>query len=75
MWYRYRRGWRTPLWVWIMGLLGLKWLIRNSARSDWDVYRDKRRRFWQKIDEAFEVWRARDDAAPSQPPKTESECE
>lgn len=54
MWYRRR----TPFWVWILAFLGLKSLWwRPLPEAERERYREKRRRFREKLAEAFDVWR------------------
>lgn len=52
---------RTPLWVWLLALLGIRSLIWKGSSEDRERYREKRRRFREKIGEAFDVWRESDD--------------
>lgn len=51
-----RRG-NTPIWVWVLALLGLKslWVRRQEVMDP--AVRAKRERFRAKLDEAFQVWR------------------
>lgn len=56
MWWSRRRR-RSPIWVWLLALLGLKsvwgWRVRQAS-PEWQEKRDL---FRQKMDEAFSVWR------------------
>jgi hypothetical protein len=62
-----RRSPRTPIWVWVLALLGLQsiWLWRRRAADP--IWQDKRRRFAEKIDEAFSVWNESGDAQADNP--------
>lgn len=55
MWWRRRR--RTPIWVWVLALLGVRslWSWGQSGRDP--QWQQKRQEFRTKMDEAFGVWR------------------
>jgi hypothetical protein len=55
VWWMRRR--RAPLWLWVLAALGLKsmWRWRTAGASP--EWQDKRRRFNEKIEEAFKVWK------------------
>lgn len=53
-------GWgrrRTPWWVWLLALVGMKSLWSWRQRQVDPAWDAKRRRFGEKLDEAFRVWR------------------
>ncbi|MCL5115975.1 MAG: hypothetical protein M1272_02370 [Firmicutes bacterium] len=59
---------RTPVWVWALALLGLKSLWSWRMKEADPAWLDKRRRFRQKLDEAFQVWREKDSEPESPEP-------
>lgn len=57
MFFRRRRN--PPWWLWALALLGLRqvareWWTRPADNGEWD---EKRRKFREKIREAFRVWK------------------
>ena len=55
MWWSRRRP--VPLWVWILAMMGFRSLwVRQARRFDPD-FQEKRRRFREKMKDAFSVWK------------------
>ncbi|NMP23340.1 hypothetical protein [Sulfobacillus harzensis] len=48
---------RTPWWVWVLAIIGMKslWVRRQEAVDP--GFRAKQERFREKVNEAFAVWR------------------
>ncbi len=47
---------RTPLWVWLLALIGAKsiWVRRREAMDP--NFRERQAKFRKKLNEAFRVW-------------------
>ncbi len=54
MWWGRRRP--IPLWVWILAMIGFRSLLARKAMRGDPEWRGKRRRFREKMKEAFSVW-------------------
>lgn len=57
---------RTPVWVWLLALLGIKSLWLRRVQSADPAWQEKSRRFREKLDEAFQVWREAPPSASSE---------
>jgi len=56
----FRRRARTPMWVWLLALLGLRQVVRGWLTADSGAsgeWAEKNARFREKIREAFMVWK------------------
>lgn len=58
---------RIPLWVWVLALVGLRslWGGRIEVETNTKEWRRKRRRFGEKLREAFRVWQEPDESPDS----------
>lgn len=71
MWFR--RRYRTPWWMVLLAVLGVRslWVRSEMSAEQREAYRAKRRRFGEKIREAFEVF---EEPEPNEPePSTEDQ--
>jgi hypothetical protein len=57
MWFR--RRYRTPWWIVLLAALGVRslWVRSEMSSEQREAYRAKRRRFREKIREAFDVFK------------------
>ncbi len=55
----FRRRLRTPWWVWLLALLGVRQVVRGWAQDSPESgdFAQKNEKFRQKIREAFMVWK------------------
>lgn len=58
-----------PLWVWFLAMLGFRSILAPAYRRSDPEWQEKRRRFKEKIKDAFSVWRERDEDDTTIPPE------